>query len=64
METLISIFIAIYIMQLVVFAAVIATDMQNEYKLPKIIATKKQALFYIIPLGFLYSTYQYYKKLD
>ena len=51
-------------MQLIVFAAIISTDIQNEDRSPKIIATKKQALFYIIPLAFIYATYLHYKKLD
>ena len=62
MEILISISIAIYVMQLVVFAVTILADTQCS--LPKDISTKKQALAYIIPFGFLYAFYNYYKKLD
>ena len=64
MEILIPIFIAIYVAQLIVFGATITADAQYSGRLPKIIATKKQALYYLIPFGFSYVAYVYYKKLD
>ena len=64
MEILIPISIAIYVIQLAVFAANITADIQYECSATRYISTKKQALAYIIPFGFLYAFYNYYKKLD
>jgi len=61
MEILIPISIGEYVMQLVVLAATIASDSQLG---TKTITTKKQLLAYIMPFGFLYALYNYYKKLD
>ena len=61
MEILIPISIGVYVIQLVVFATAIIVDIDYG---TKTITTKKQALAYIIPFGFLYAFYNYYKKLN
>ena len=64
MELFIVLSISVYISQLVVLAVLISADIKYEGSLPKDISTKKQALAYIIPFGFLYAFYNYYKKLN
>jgi hypothetical protein len=64
MIILIPVLAATYVIQLVVFFVTIATDAQYENILPRVIATKKQALLYITPFGFLYALYLHWKTLN
>lgn len=64
MEILIPIFIATYVVQLLWLFVTMTSDIHWEGRLPKQISKKKQVLEYIIPFGFLYAFYNYYKKLD
>jgi len=64
MGIIIPIFIATYVIQLVWLFATITSDIHWKGVLPKQISRKKQVLEYILPFGFLYAFYNYYKKLN
>lgn len=64
MEILVPIFISMYFIKLLVLFFTVLDDDKYEGVLPKKITTKKQVLRYIIPFGFLYVFYNYYKKLN
>ena len=64
MEIFIIIFIITYVVQLLWLFVTMTSDIYWEGKFPKQISKKKQVIEYILPFGFLYSFYNYYKKLD
>jgi len=62
-ETILISLLVIHIIQVIILTTILIMD-STEEKCDKVIKTKKQATYLVMPFGFLLYVYEWYNNLD